>query len=338
MVYRLRNWYKKCLHYIIGDWKYFLYDESFHECDVINHHYNEQANFIPNSKTVIYMANGFCNHAGLCDRLKGITTLYGWCKENHVDFRVFHIHPFNLQEYLIPNQYEWRIDGNEICYDKRFTSVNHLMLNNLVRKQIDSGEIASLEKTWFLKRIKVKKRQFHFYTNMQPESNHFFGTYFKELFKPSPKLEIALASQLEAIGTTYISISFRFVQLLGDFKDCDGDTLSANEQEYLILKSIKIVEKIKEWNKSVTKVLVTADSCKFLERVKILPYVYIVEGKIGHINFENSDDINMKTFLDFLMIANAQKVYLAKSGKMYKSDFARRAAMIYNKDFELITF
>ena len=38
------------------------------------------------------------------------------------------------------------------------------------------------------------------------------------------------------------------------------------------------------------------------------------------------------------MIAKAQKVYLAKSEQMYNSDFARRAAMIYGKEFELVTF
>ena len=338
MFYRLRNWYKNSLHQIIGDWNYFLYDESFHERDVINHYYNQPAKQILSSKTAIYMANGFCNHAGLCDRLKGITTLYGWCKECDVDFRVFHIHPFYLHEYLIPNQYEWQIDAKDICYDKKFTSVNHLMLNNLVRKQIESGEIASLEKTWFLNRIKTQKKQIHFYTNMQPESDLLFGTYFQELFKPAPRLETALGSHLEAIGTAFISISFRFVQLLGDFKDCDGETLSDDEQEILINKSVRAVEEIKQKHKSITNVLVTADSCKFLDRVKTLPYVYIIEGKVGHINFENSDNINMKTFLDFLMIANAQKVYLAKSEKMYKSDFARRAAMIYNRPFELFKF
>ena len=128
------------------------------------------------------------------------------------------------------------------------------------------------------------------------------------------------------------------MQLLGDFIDCDGITLSPKDQEDLINKSIEVIKDIKAKNELIPKVLVTADSCKFLDRAKELPYVYIVEGKVGHINFENSDDVNMKTFLDFLMIAKAQKVYLAKSEQMYNSDFARRAAMIYGKEFELVTF
>jgi hypothetical protein len=128
------------------------------------------------------------------------------------------------------------------------------------------------------------------------------------------------------------------MQLLGDFKDCDGDTLDITEQEKLINKSILIVEQIKQRHPNIKTVLVTADSQKFLDAVKEMPYTYIVEGKIGHINFENSDEVNMKTFLDFFIIAHAQKVYLAKSGKMYNSDFARRASMVYNREFEVIDY
>ena len=338
MFYIIRNWYKNVLHHLIGDWNYFLYDERIHERNVVKQHYNQSSELFSNTKTVVYVANGFCNHAGLCDRLKGITTLYGWCKENGVDFRAFHVHPFNLTDYLVPNLYDWRIDEQEICYNRKYTSVNHLMLNNLVRKQIESGEISSLEKMWFQRRIKTSKKQMHFYTNMYPENNQLFGTYFHELFKPSPRLVNVLNSHMQAIGDSFISISFRFVQLLGDFIDCDGDTLPEEEQEELIIRSIQVIKDIKKKNASIPKILITTDSVKFLERVKTLPYTYIVEGKIGHINFEHSDDVNMKTFIDFLMISNAQKVYLAKAENMYKSDFARHAAMINGRPFELYNY
>lgn len=338
MFYRIRKWYKNVLHRLIGDWYYFLYDESIHEQHVLNRHYNQSKVLLPCPKTVIYMANGFCNHAGLCDRLKGITTLYGWCKNNHLEFRAFHIHPFNLTDYLIPNQYDWRLDTKDICYNKKYTSVNHLMLNSLVKKQIESGEISKLERAWFQRRIKTPKLQLHFYTNMQPESDLLFGTYFLELFKPSPRLARVLNYHLQSIGNSFISVSFRFMQLLGDFKDCDGDTLSNEDQEDLINKSIEVIKSIKDLNMSIPKVLVTSDSSTFLERVKDIPYVYVVEGKVGHINFEHSDDVTMKAFLDFLMIANAKKVYLAKSKKMYRSDFSRYASMINHQPFELYIF
>ena len=338
MFYRIRRYYYSVLHNILGDWYYFLYDEKKHENNVKRCYYKQQPHKIPSSKIIVYLANGYCNHAGLCDRLKGITTLYGWCKENDIDFRIHHIHPFKLTNYLIPNDYNWEIKEEDICYNKKWTSVNHLMLNNLVRKQIESGEIATLEKRWFCRRIKSGKKQMHFYTNMYPESNTQFGAYFRILFKPSPRLKEALDSHLTSIGEPYISVSFRFVQLLGDFKDCDGTILSFEDQETLIQRSIEVIEKINNINPSYPKILVTADSRKFLEKARNLPYVYVVEGKVGHINFENSEDVNMKTFLDFLLISKAEKVYLAKSKDMYNSDFARRASMIYNRPFELFKF
>ncbi len=338
MLYRIRYYYNKLLHNILGDWKYFLYDEKNQENNVLRRYYKQQPHTTPTSKIAIFVANGYCNHAGLCDRLKGITTLYGWCKEYNIDFRIYHINPFNLADYLIPNEYNWEIKEGDICYNRKWTSANHLMLNNLVRKQIESGEIATLEKEWFCKRIKTRKKQMHFYTNMYPENDTQFGTYFRMLFKPSPRLEDALNHHLSSIGEPYISVSFRFVQLLGDFKDCDGAILSLENQESLIQRSIKVIEEIKEINQSYSIILITADSRKFLEEARMLPYVYIVEGEVGHINFENSDDVNMKTFLDFLLISKAEKVYLAKSKDMYNSDFARRAAMIYNHPFELFNF
>ena len=338
MVYRIKRWYYNTIHHFLGDWDYFLYDEKKHEKNVIKKFYNQEALCKTEKKSIIFIANGFCNHAGLCDRLKGIITLYAWCKEYDIDFKIHHIHPFNLSDYLIPNQYNWKIDEREICYNKKLVSVNHLMLNNLVRKQIESNEISSLEKVWFRKRINTDKVQMHFYTNMYPENDNCFGTSFRELFKPAPIIEKALEAHSTSIGRQYISVSFRFVQLLGDFKDCDGITLSSEKQELLIKRSVEVIEIIKKFHPTIPKLLITADSGLFLERASILPYVYIIKGKTGHINFESSDDVTMKTFLDFLMISKAKKVYLAKAENMYNSDFARRAAMINNLPFEIFKY
>lgn len=339
MFYKIEKIVKGILRHSLGDWRHFLYDEHHHEKALIRSRYLETSANSLNKKTVIYMANGFCNHAGLCDRFKGMTALYGWCKENKIDFRIFHIHPFNLNNYIVPNLYDWQINQESICYNKNQVSVNHCMLNQLVKPQIESGEIVSLEHKWFLRRINsTNKKQLHFYTNMYPESDLQFGTLFRELFKPSPKVEQEIEKHIKQLGQEYISVSFRFMQLLGDFIDCDGDILPDNQQESLIHKSLNILFHIKEENPDTVKMLVTADSIKFLQAASSIPFVYIIKGEVGHINFKNSDEVNMKTFLDFFMISKAKKVYLAKSGKMYNSDFARRASMINNKPFELVNY
>lgn len=338
MFYRIKQFYLNIIHQLLSDWGYFLYDERKHEKKILQAYYNSITPCSNIKPLAIFMANGFCNHAGLCDRLKGMTTLFGWCKEHHIDFRIFHNHPFTLDKYICPNQYNWKIQEEAISYNKKNVSVNHCMLNHLTNKFVKNGEIISLEKQWFENRISRNKKQYHFYTNIYPENDIAFGQNFQELFRPTPRLQNEINHHLKQIDRDYISISFRFMQLLGDFKDCDGETLDIKEQEKLINKSLLIVEQIKLRHSNIKTVLVTADSQKFLDAVKEIPYTYIIEGKIGHINFENSDEVNMKTFLDFFMIAHAKKVYLAKSGKMYNSDFARRASMIYNSEFETVDY
>lgn len=338
MPYLLKKIYLDSLHLILGDWRYFCYDENKHEKKLKTNYYNNTDECHSPEQKVIFMANGFCNHAGLSDRLKGMTTTYSWCKEHKINFRIFHYHPFSLEEYLIPNIYDWRISPNDICYNLNYVSVNHLMLNHLTNNLVSAGKIFHKEMRWLDSRIVPPKIQHHMYTNMYPESDEAFGTNFGELFKPSTRVEKEITKHLEQIGRDYISISFRFMQLLGDFVDCDGDTLSPKEQIELIDKSIRAVEIIKRRHSDIKTILITTDSRTFLEAVQTLPYVYTINGKIGHINFDNSDDANMKTFIDFFMIANAQKSYLAKSEKMYNSDFARRASMIYHKKFETFSY
>lgn len=337
MFYRIRSYYYKVLHNILGDWNYFLYDEHKQEYALIKKFYQENQICTPTKKLAIFMANGFCNHAGLSDRLKGIITVYGWCKRNHIKFSILHIHPFNLEDYLIPNQYNWHINKDYVCYNKKYTDVIHCMLNHLTNKLVSSGRIYTLEEHFINKRMKSKKTQFHFYTNMYPKDDKQFGELFRELFKPAPKVKNCIQQHLEKIGNSYVSISFRFMQLLGDFRDCEGEILNTAEKQKLIEQSLHVIDFVRKQTPN-SKILITSDSISFLEAAKILPFVYVVSGKIGHINYEQSDDVNMKTFIDFFMIANANKVYLAKSQKMYNSDFARRASMIYNKQFEIIEY
>lgn len=338
MPYLLKKIYLDTFHLFLGDWWYFRYDEHIHEKKLKTGYYNNSEECHSSKREVIFMANGYCNHAGLSDRLKGMTSVYSWCKKHNISFRIFHQHPFALEDYLIPSTYDWRIAKSDICYNLKYVSVNHCMLNHLTNGLVNSGKIFKREMEWLDSRITPTKIQHHLYTNMYPENNEAFGTCFLELFKPSPKVEKEIFKHQSLIGGDYISISFRFMQLLGDFIDCDGDTLNQEEQKQLIDKSVKAIENIKKRHPDIKTVLVTADSYTFLEAAKILPYVYVINGKVGHINFESSDDVNMKTFLDFFMIAKAHKVYLAKSGKMYNSDFARRASYIYNKDFELYSY
>ena len=165
--------------------------------------------------------------------------------------------------------------------------------------------------------------------------NSRFAELFGKLFKPAPRLQNLIDYHKEQIGGKYISISFRFTTLLGDFTDCTGAALPVAERQPLIEKCLHAISEIAKTAPSHDRILVTADSSTFLAQAAALSHVYVIPGKVGHIDYDNDDDVNMKTFLDFLLIADAEAVYLCKSGKMYKSAFAQTAAMVHNKPFEV---
>ena len=287
----------------------------------------------------IFMANGYSWHGGLCDRFKGIVTCYRWCKKNGKEFKILFNHPFNLVDYVVPNMYDWQIDEKDVIYDQTRSDVFYMMYDKSIQSLINNGRIYRLTESYMDRKMcYCPKKQLHFYSNAQPESNKEFGYLYRELFKPSERLQKELDRHQANIHGSYISVSFRFLQLLGDFKDTYGETLMDNEKQVLIDKSVAVVKELHKSNMKCDKILVTSDSSTFLSHVSQLPFVYVVEGSVGHIEFESSDDANLKTFVDFYMIAGAEKVYLALSGKMYKSDFAYRASMINNKDFEIVYY
>ena len=86
--------------------------------------------------------------------------------------------------------------------------------------------------------------------------------------------------------------------------------------------------------------MVNSDSITFTERAQAFPYVFVNPGSITHI--DNTRDKGYetfeKTFLDFFMIANAERIYLLKTGRMYKSGYPYAASLIYGKPFKVINF
>ena len=90
----------------------------------------------------------------------------------------------------------------------------------------------------------------------------------------------------------------------------------------------------------MNKILVTADSEYFLGEVSKLDFVFVLPGKIGHMDNQSGQelDVHRKTFLDFFMLSYSKKIYLLVTGKMYKSGFARRAAKLRGIPFVEIDF
>lgn len=276
-----------------------------------------------NNNTVVYMADKYVSFGGLADRLRGIISLYDWCKRNNKVFKIYFQEPFSLSHYLVPNLYDWQI------YDSVYQGKSVL-----IDTPPHLTDVVKFQNYMFDKYLTRGEMQINCYTNADLVSNKSkFSSLFNELFKPSDELKKLLDGYQVFFGKKYISVSFRFVKLLGDFNDCIDKTLTEKEQQKLIKKCIDALVEINNMNHG-TKMLVTADSSKFLEEVKKLEFVVVLPGEIGHSNYSHSEAAHMKTFLDFMMIANASKIYLARTSQMFKSGFARKASMVNNVPFE----
>ena len=280
---------------------------------------------------IIYMADGRMPLGGLSDRLRGMVSLYNYCKQYNIPYAINFNSPFLLTDYLEPNEYDWRIGLNRIACVKGFSKPIFIRPYSK-RDDIDTSRYVQ-------KRLACydKFHQLHVYSNITLQKE-LFSEAFKELFKPSDDLRKEIDRNKERIGEEYVSISFRFMALLGDFKDLDSKPLANDEKNALINKCIAAIEKVKSENKGVNKVLVTSDSTTFISVVtQRLDYVVVMSGEIAHMDHDCGGKVHMRTFVDMMMIAGAQKAYIYATGLMYKnSSFAETAALIGGVEFKKI--
>lgn len=125
-------------------------------------------------------------------------------------------------------------------------------------------------------------------------------------------------------------MTFRFIGILGDFKDHGGFGENADEpkkQDY-IKKCRNAIEWVHERHMG-KMILVTSDSNRFLNEVKDLEYVFFAPGEVVHMDFTKakSELSEIKSFADMLLIAHAQLSYVFATGKMFSASiFARTSA------------
>ncbi|MCI9422227.1 MAG: hypothetical protein HFG81_05870 [Dorea sp.] len=294
--------------------------------------YNNQKNTTKRNwggKTYVFIVDGKTPHGGLSDRLRGLFSVYDYCKERGYIFKILWIYPENIQNYFVPASVDWRIEPEEMVYDRKI--VDFRFFNSYSFMNNDEKSYAKL--------LDSKKPIIHVYSNVTIHEEKF-DMYFRELFVLSAELDTAVRKQLSAIGSEYISISFRLADLLGDFVDCPDifpELENEKVKEEYIGACINAIKTLKEKNPEISKILVTADSAKFLQEAEKLSYVYIVSGTIVHMDQANKNDemSQIKNYLDFLLIAKAIKCYYFVHGRMYASTrFASTAALIGGKKIE----
>lgn len=299
------------------------------ERKLVRQYYIEKRDAIKIKHGIVVMIDGRYTHGGLTDRLRGIVNTFGLCKKYKKNFYLYHKFPFDIKDYLVPNEYDWSIDNKSISYNHDFSEPRLLFGWQLSVKYHD----------FYFRTFKDKKKQIHLYTNTR-YNNQYFAQWYKELFKPSPLLQKCLDDATASLPTSYIAVVTRFQQLLGDFKEGNYRVLVESEREKLIEKCI---EKIKDIHDSLypeKQILCTSDSSTFLSKISQLPYVCIIPGKVVHVDYSEGVDklVFAKSFVDLYMISEAEKVILLKTDDMYLSSFAMQAACIQNKPYEEIVF
>lgn len=195
---------------------------------------------------------------------------------------------------------------------------------------------------WIEEASKTNKRQIHLYGNSYAITDNEISTLFHTLFIPTDELQKQIEWNKNQIGGPYISVTTRFQNLLGDFYEGDNyRTLETEDiKENYMKRCLEKVEEIHNQHPD-KRVLVTSDSLLFLTAANKLSYTYVNPGKVVHMKYTNnaSHAVYLKSFVDLLTIADAEKVYFIATGKMYRnSGFARTAACINNREYEFVYF
>lgn len=281
---------------------------------------------------IVSMIDGRVHHGGLSDRLCGIVSAFMYCQEHNLDFRINFTYPFELSDFLQPKDHDWTIEQTELSYN--VFGARPIYLSKVSHKVEEMRKVANL-------RLSMGAKQIHLYSNMSYFTPSEFGIYFNRLFKMSPVLEREVNNNLRSIGWGgYITVTFRFQQLLGDFKETGFATIGTEEQRQKLLGScICTIQNL--YLKNNCKIVVTSDSKTFLDEAAKLEYVYVIPGNVVHMDFIGKEDVislstHLKSFVDFFVIANAEKIYLASGGPLYNSSFPHLASWVYGREFAKI--
>lgn len=284
------------------------------------------------SSKYIFMVDDKVTHGGMFDCLKGIISIYAISKELHKDFRIHFVSPFELSDYLMPNEYDWDISDEDITYNY-----------NVSMPIIAFGEYADPHRL-----LKNRRNECHFYygydslneINAHFHSNYMWNGLYAELFKPTEYLQKHIDFYRNDIGRDYIVTHFRFLNLLGDKTETDiNPTLGVDAKEALKKKCKDKILEIADKHEG-KRIMLSTDSNVFMEYIKEkVPDVYTIPGKIKHIgtSCDTSDAEILKMFLDYYIIGGAEKVYSICGPGMWKSAFPEYAAMIGGCRFERLS-
>lgn len=100
----------KLLISLLGQRKFYIILEAivnkYYPYKILKFYRGKKCHSEYKEKTVVYMADGKLRHEGLSDILKGIVYTYYACLEKSYSFKIYFVHPFNIENFLEPNIYD----------------------------------------------------------------------------------------------------------------------------------------------------------------------------------------------------------------------------------------
>ncbi|GAP72482.1 hypothetical protein SAMD00024442_33_4 [Candidatus Symbiothrix dinenymphae] len=284
----------------------------------------------PDRQLLIAVIDGRGFQGGLCDRLKGIVSLFHYCLLNAVAFKINHISPFELSDYLLPNEYDWKLSPadkitHHLCEAKYISLIADPSARRLVRLNTR-------------RQIHAKaNRDIVDELNAAYQTHYTWGELFKKLFKPTDELRDLIRNCRSKIGGEYCGAVFRFQNLLGDFVEYKYSELPDEAKTALIAQCRQSILDLQQ-TVAHKRILVTADSALFLQSVADMDHVFAFPSKIVHLDTAKGEahEVYLKSFLDFYLLSEGVKVYSIGTAQMYKSEFPLYAAKLNNVPFERI--
>ena len=284
---------------------------------------------------VFFVIDPHYQQGGFADRIKAIVSIYYISKINGFKYSLYFEHPFSLSRYLLPNKVNWKCSlddlNHSICASKLSVFQASYPIPSLKSGYqyhyywYSGSDIIRLEST--LENKECAEEWWH----------RSFRECYNELFTPSGYLK-SLIEGIHLQERTYISVHFRFVNLLGD---TEGNllrfpVLEGKDRKDLINRCLSQLSSIADHNTN-TPLYVFSDSSPFLRLCENKGYRVIKGELIGNIAHSHSLEIADKTLLDFYVIGRSQKVYSVVLPGMYSGVFSQYAAIIGGAIFERIT-
>lgn len=274
------------------------------------------------SRLVVYMSEG-TEFAGLADRLRTIVSAYIIASENNRNLYIYHDKGFILQKYLLPNEIDWSITPDEICW-----GLNHVSFLWFCRK---------------LPQLRHPEKEYHAYAlfhylipTLRPElqSKYNFSHIFNALFRPSPHLSQLVEHAMSSIGlreNQFIAVHLRFLSFLEPVEEHDTTATGSPEDQQKVLKAVSAAIEHIYHQSGDQCILLCSDSNRFLQAPHP-DYVKILPGEVGHIIKNNGNDAKTdKAFTDLFVMSKASCLYRITGKHIYTGGFARTAADIGGK-------